>query len=248
MEQRNTGGGAGRRGRGRPRGPTEQGAETRRHLYDTALGLIQDRGFEETTLRDIAKQARVSVGLLYRYFPSKRAIVLALYDELSAGYAERAAKLEPGPWRQRFLFALRTSLEVLGPHRGTLKALVPVIVGGEDEGLFAPATAFSRVRVQSVFRAAVSEAEDAPGRTDAEALGRLLYVVHLAVILWWLLDRSPGQRATAGLVALLERLLPAASLVLRVPGAGAFVRSADALCRQGFLGEQEPSGEKEGEP
>ena len=29
----------------------------------------------------------------------------------------------------------------------------------------------------------------------ATAIGRLLYLVHLAVLLWWLLDRSPKQRA-----------------------------------------------------
>ena len=35
----------------------------------------------------------------------------------------------------------------------------------------------------------------------AAALGRLLYLVHLAVLLWWLLDKSPRQRATTGLAA-----------------------------------------------
>src|SRR4051812_2604385 len=96
-----------RRGRGRPRGTTEQGIATRRQLYKVAIKLIAARGYEATTLRDIAKKANVSVGLLYRYFPSKRAVVLALYDELSAEYAARATEMEPGPWRARFLFALK---------------------------------------------------------------------------------------------------------------------------------------------
>src|SRR6478609_7912560 len=87
------------RGRGRPRGTTPQGLETRRRLYETAIGLIAARGWQETTLRDVAAEAGVSVGLLYRYFPSKQAIVLALYDELSADYAARAAAMAPGRWR-----------------------------------------------------------------------------------------------------------------------------------------------------
>lgn len=236
-----------RRGRGRPRGTTEQGLETRQHLYATALELFAARGFDETTLRDIAKEAGGSVGLLYRYFPSKRAIVLALYDELSARYMERAEKMAPGPWRERFLFALRTSLEVLGPHREPLKALVPVLVGGEEEGLFSSSTAFSRLRVQGAFGVAAQGATDAPGGTVAAALGRVLYVVHLAVLLWWLLDKSPRQRATDGLIGLLERLLLPASLALRVPGTGAFIRTADALCRQGLFGEPATPGEAEGE-
>ena len=108
-----------------------------------------------------------------------------------------------GKWRDRFAFALQTSLRVLGPHRQTLRALAPAMVGEGEEGLFARATAFSRTRVQGAFRAAVVGASDAPAPRLAEALARLLYLLHLAVILWWLLDRSAGQRATAGLVALL---------------------------------------------
>src|SRR5919199_922127 len=105
------------RRRGRPPGRTAQGEETRRRLYETAVRLIAARGWQETTLRDVASEAGVSVGLLYRYFPSKRAVVLALYDELSAEFAGRAASLPRGRWRDRFVRALTTSLEVLEPHR-----------------------------------------------------------------------------------------------------------------------------------
>src|SRR3954465_9118752 len=92
------------RRRGRPRGPSAQGLETRQHLYETAIRLIAARGWQATTLRDVAAEAGVSVGLLYRYFPSKRAIVLTLYDELSAAYADRAAQMASGRWRDRFLY------------------------------------------------------------------------------------------------------------------------------------------------
>ena len=47
-----------------------------------------------------------------------------------------------------------------------------------------------------------SESSDAPKQPLAAALGRLLYLVHLAVLLWWLLDKSSNQRATAALVSL----------------------------------------------
>ena len=144
-----------RRGRGRPRGRTPHGVAARLSLYKTAIALIAERGYEATTLRDVADQAGVSVGLLYRYVPSKRAVILALYDELSAKYASRAAEMKIGKWRDRFMFALSTSLQVLSPHRSTLAALVPVLIGDANEGLFTPATAFSRQRVHKVFHDAV---------------------------------------------------------------------------------------------
>ena len=224
------------RKRGRPPGQTPQGAAARDRLYATAVRLIASRGYEATTLRDIAKEASVSVGLLYRYFPSKQAIVIALYDELSTEYAREAAEMPPGKWRERFVFALNTSLDVLKPHQVALRALTPVLVGDPDEGIFAASTAFSRLRVQRVFEDAVTEATDAPKRPLAEALGRLLYLVHLAVLLWWLLDKSPNQRATAALVSLTQQLLPSAALTLRVPPVRRFVISVDELIREALFG------------
>jgi AcrR family transcriptional regulator len=223
------------RKRGRPRGLTAQGLKARRRLYETAIGLIASRGWQETTLRDVASEAGVSVGLLYRYFPSKRAIVLALYDELSAEYAARAAQMPSGQWRERFLYALKTSLDVLRPHRGTLASLVPILVGDANEGLFASGTAFSRIRVQGVFVEAVVGARDAPRSQMAPALGRLLYLVHLTILLWWLLDKSPSQRATGALVALIERALPLAATSLRVPGVPGLLVAADALVRESLV-------------
>jgi AcrR family transcriptional regulator len=225
-----------RRTRGRPTGPTAQGAAARDRLYATATQLIAARGYDATTLRDIAKRAGVSVGLLYRYFPSKQAVVIALYDELSSEYARQAAGMPRGRWRDRFLFALKTSLRVLEPHQMALRALTPVMVGDPEEGIFSASTAFSRLRVQRVFEQVVTESSDAPKQPLAEALGRLLYLVHLAVLLWWLLDKSSNQRATAALVSLTEQLLPSAALALRVPPVRKFVISVDELVREALFG------------
>ncbi len=225
------------RKRGRPRGQTAQGAAARDRLYLTAIEMIAERGFEATTLREIAKKADVSVGLLYRYFPSKQSVVIALYDELSSEYARQAEDLPAGRWRDRFVHALRTSLDVLRPHQVALRALTPVLVGDPEEGIFSPATAFSRLRVQQVFERAVLEATDAPRGQLAGAVGRLLYLVHLAVLLWWLLDKSANQRATTALVTLTRELLPSASLALRVPPVRRFVLAIDELVREALFGD-----------
>jgi AcrR family transcriptional regulator len=224
------------RKRGRPPGQTSQGAAAKDRLYATAMQLIAARGYEATTLRDIAKEAGVSVGLLYRYFPSKQAVVITLYDELSSEYARQAGEMPLGRWRDRFIFALNTSLHVLKPHKVALRALTPVLVGDPEEGIFSASTAFSRLRVQRVFEGAVVGSSDAPKQPLSEALGRLLYLVHLAVLLWWLLDKSSNQRATAALVSLMQRLLPSAALTLRAPSVRGFVISVDGLVREALFG------------
>lgn len=209
------------------------GAQTRDRLFTTALQLFAEKGFEETTLRHVARKAKVSVGLLYRYFPSKRAVVLALYEQLSHAFVERSSRMPEGRWRERFGFALETSLALLGPHREAMRALVPVLVDNAGEGLFSAGTRSFRERVEGVFVRAAVGATDAP--KDAEALGRVLYLAHLAVLLWWLLDRSEGRRATRGLTRLFRDALPLAALALRLPQVRAVVRKADALLREGLL-------------
>ena len=120
--------------------------------------------------------------------------------------------------------------------RMTLVAgLTPVLVGDHTEGIFSARTSFSRLRVQQVFAQAVVSASDAPRQPMAEALGRLLYLVHLAVLLWWLLDKSSSQRATAALVSLTRQLLPSATLALRVPAVRRFLISVDELARQALF-------------
>jgi len=90
--------------------------------------------------------------------------------------------------------------------------------------------------VQRVFEEAVAGATDAPAAPLAAALGRLLYLVHLAVLLWWLLDKSTHQRATSTLVSLTERLLPSAALTLRLPPIRRFVIGVDELIREALFG------------
>jgi AcrR family transcriptional regulator len=223
------------RKRGRPQGRTATGDATRQRLFRAAIILIGERGYEAATLRDVAKRATVSPGLLYRYFPDKRSVVLALYDELSEAFAERAAGMPSGKWRDRFVHALELSLDVLGPHRVTLRALAPVLLGDVEEGVFARKTAFSRERVQAVFQRAVVDASDAPAPALADAIGRLLYLAHLAVILWWLLDRSPAQRATKALIGLLRQVLPSAALALRLRPMKHFAESLDGLFAEALL-------------
>ena len=224
------------RKRGRPAGQSARGMAARARLYETAIRLISERGYEATTLRDIAREADVSVGLLYRYFPSKQAVITALYDELSKDFVRETAAMKDGRWRERFLFALETSLRALQPHRTTLRALIPVLIGDPDDGVFAAGTAFSRLRVQQVFEDAVTCSSDPPKPQLAAALGRLLYLVHLAVLLWWLLDKTPEQRATRGLVALTRQLLPSAAFALGLPPIRRFVVQMDELIRDGLFG------------
>jgi AcrR family transcriptional regulator len=53
--------------------------ETRRQILETALALFREHGFEETTIRDIAASAGLSLGAADYYFRSKESSVGAYY-------------------------------------------------------------------------------------------------------------------------------------------------------------------------
>ena len=57
------------------------GARTEEAIREAAVALIAARGFEATTLREIADKVGVQPGTIYRYFPSKAQLLVALLVE-----------------------------------------------------------------------------------------------------------------------------------------------------------------------
>ena len=54
--------------------------EKRRRILDAADGCFARRGFHATSMAEICEAAGMSAGNLYRYFPSKEAMIAALVD------------------------------------------------------------------------------------------------------------------------------------------------------------------------
>ena len=98
---------------------------TRARILGAALELFHDRGFEATTMREIATAAGVATGGAYYYFDSKDAIVLAFYDQAQKDMVPRLEEvLAGGPdLAQRLRGILHVKLEYFGPSRGFLNAL-----------------------------------------------------------------------------------------------------------------------------
>ena len=49
-------------------------------ILDAALVCFAQRGFHQTSMHDISAQAGISVGLIYRYFANKEAVISAMAD------------------------------------------------------------------------------------------------------------------------------------------------------------------------
>lgn len=61
--------------------------ERRQEILDAAMRVFYEKGYENTTISDIALKMGVAQGLIYRYFKSKE----ALFDGALEHYAQRLA-------------------------------------------------------------------------------------------------------------------------------------------------------------
>lgn len=66
-----------------PREPRQKRSlDKRERLKAAALSLFGEKGYENTSIDDIARRANLAVGGFYQHFRSKRQLLLALMDEL----------------------------------------------------------------------------------------------------------------------------------------------------------------------
>jgi AcrR family transcriptional regulator len=74
-------------------------------ILDAALSLVGERSAGATTVPAIAERAGVAVGTLYRYWPSKEALVNALYQRWKGAFAAALAPAAGATGDARTVFA-----------------------------------------------------------------------------------------------------------------------------------------------
>ena len=68
---------------------TKEPEERKQEILDTAMRIFYEKGYEKTSITDIARAIGVAQGLCYRYFPSKE----ALFDSAIDQYAEELKEI-----------------------------------------------------------------------------------------------------------------------------------------------------------
>jgi len=88
---------------------SEQVAQTRSALIAAGRRLFGERGFADTSVEDLAREARVTTGALYHHFSTKAQLFEAVFEqahaEMSAGSADLAGLVGQAPDVIEFLAA-----------------------------------------------------------------------------------------------------------------------------------------------
>lgn len=177
------------------------GERTKEQIFGQALHLFRSRGFEVTTMRDIARAAKVATGAAYYYYPSKEAIVSAYYDQVQFLHAEKVREQLVGKegLRERLGVVMHSKLEILKEDRMFLGALFRYTgEPGHPLSVFGKGTQPQRKHSMEIFRAAL---EGADMSTELKQLvAWVMWLVHLGMILFFIHDESEGQSKTHRLV------------------------------------------------
>lgn len=188
--------------------PSAKSEATAGRILDAALDLFRTKGFDQTTMRDIAGAAEMATGAAYHHYDSKDALVLAFYqrscDEMQPLLESALADvrgLEP-----RLLALIRTKLEYFAPNRGVLKALLKN--GADPQHPLSPFNAGTRaIRDTDVawFRRVLADVR--VPRDLAPHLPEVLWLFQMGVIYFWITDTSARQKRTMRLLEIATKVV-----------------------------------------
>jgi len=180
---------------------TTKAEATRARIVDVALDLFRRQGFEQTTMRGIAAEAGVSLGSAYYYFESKEDLVMAFYERAIEAMTPRmeAALAGAESFEGRIAAIMNVKFEYFRPNRSFLGALFRHAADPQNRlSPFSEATRFIRERDQLYFARAIESKSGGVRVAEdlAPYLPRMLWLYQMGLILYWIYDRSPGQRRT----------------------------------------------------
>lgn len=137
----------------------------RRRLLDAMSHVVARKGYADTTIADLAAEARVSRRTFYEHFDSKAECLIALYEVASAqalGVLRDA--IDPQrDWHTQVEQAMRAYLSTLACNPVLLRTLFIAILGLGPEGLAA------RRRVNTQLADFILEVVNGPAATPPRA-------------------------------------------------------------------------------
>jgi AcrR family transcriptional regulator len=214
-----------------------KGEETRDRIHAAALSLFRKKGFDATTMRDVAAAADVALGAAYYYFPSKEALVLAYYERTHARSTAQAEAVFASTTdvRVRLGAAFHAKLDVLAHDRKLLSGLFRSIADPSAEAsIFGEHTRVVREESIELFDRAIAVSPELAALDPAarQVLVLALWSLHMGVILYFIHDASPKQQRTRALVDrsldLVVGLLPLAPALVPMFGDAIGAILADA--------------------
>src|SRR5450631_2161356 len=113
------------------------------HLLARAAEAFAERGADDVSLEEIARRAGVGIGTLYRHFPTRQALLEAVYRDQAEALHARALELLNSPSPGEALATwLRAMIEFGATKRSLSKSLMATL--GKDSELLSTCSTLIR--------------------------------------------------------------------------------------------------------
>jgi AcrR family transcriptional regulator len=170
---------------------------TRKRILEVARRLFAEKGYEETTTRDIARAAGIASGTLFNYFPSKEAVVAQLAGEALAGVGTPGEPGGRGETLEEDLFALvAAGLRKLKPLRRHLPVLLETSLSPLAVVADGDAASLRTGHLEAVGATAAAHGFEELSPTALQ----LYWTLYTGVLVFWANDKSPRQEDTLALI------------------------------------------------
>lgn len=182
---------------------TETKQATRQSILEAARKLFAEQGFDSATTRDIARAARIGVGTLFNYFPTKESIALALVGEAWSRAAEAfaAAQFQPADSPlslEEDLFAhVAAILRKLKPFRKYLPAVLETSLSPAAVESGTDRQSLRATHLETVSQIVCRHGQD-EGLTPVAL--QLYWTLFTGVLAFWANDSSPRQEDALALL------------------------------------------------
>lgn len=90
----------------------EQALRSRQKIIDTAMVLIEEKGYANVTIKDICEKAEISIGTFYYYFSNTVEVLFTFYNQYDRILEEGMRDLDHENWREEAEYLCRTYLEL----------------------------------------------------------------------------------------------------------------------------------------
>lgn len=214
--------------------PGQKASASRQHLAETALRLFAEKGFEKTTMRDLAKEAGVSLGHFYYHFSSKEEIVNVFYLETLAEIeaASLELKTKTKKFEDRYLGFVRARMKTFERQRSLVIAISGVAVDPKSPlSPFGSETKTIRLRTIRLIESLIEDSDFRCGEKIQPYAPILLWYLLMGFIFYWVFDSSRKQVRTDELIERLTPLVLRLMRASRLPLAGTVLRPVHALLK-----------------
>jgi AcrR family transcriptional regulator len=171
--------------------------QTRALILETAMRLFQERGYDKTTMRAIAKEAGVSVGNAYYYFAGKEHLIQGFYDRIAAEHqvAVREVLDRETDLEARLAGVLRTWLDIAAPyHEFAVQFFKNAADPDSPLSPFSPESEHARAEAISVHREVLAGATKTKVPEELrDILPELMWLSQMGLVLYWIFDRTEGR-------------------------------------------------------